>query len=74
MAGAFIDAGAGAVVSSLWDADDDQTALLMAAFHRHLAAGVTPAQALRSAQLDALTAHATPDRLRTWSLFRLDHP
>jgi CHAT domain-containing protein len=72
LAQAFLDAGAGAVISSLWDADDDRTASLMAALHRRLANGELPLSALRGAQLEMLKAPGGADGARTWSLFRLD--
>jgi CHAT domain-containing protein/tetratricopeptide (TPR) repeat protein len=49
---AFLDAGASRVVVSLWDVGDKPTAELMSRFYQgHLAAGLSPAQALREAQL-----------------------
>lgn len=69
---AFLDAGAGAVVSSLWEVDDAATAVLMNDFHRQLAAHVLPAEALRAAQLAMLGSvkeHAAP---RYWSAFRVE--
>lgn len=49
---AFLSAGASRVVVSLWDVEDKSTAELMSRFYEsHLAAGLSPAQALRQAQL-----------------------
>jgi CHAT domain-containing protein len=49
---AFLDAGATRVVFSLWDVEDQATAELMSCFYQgYLTAGLTPAQALREAQL-----------------------
>jgi CHAT domain-containing protein/tetratricopeptide (TPR) repeat protein len=49
----FMYAGATRVVSSLWQADDASTAELMGRFYRHmLKERMTPAAALRSAQID----------------------
>jgi len=42
------------VVASLWDVEDAATQRLMAAFHRQVAAGGNPAEALRDAQLELL--------------------
>lgn len=48
---AFIEAGAGAVLSSLWPVDDCSTALLMERFYaHHVGEGMGVAEALRSAQ------------------------
>jgi CHAT domain-containing protein/tetratricopeptide (TPR) repeat protein len=48
----FLQAGAPAVVSSLWSVNDLSTALLMERFYRgHLEEGLRPALALRHAQL-----------------------
>ena len=48
----FLQAGAPAIVSSLWSVDDRSTALLMERFYRnHLERGLTYAAALREAQL-----------------------
>ena len=51
LATAFLSAGAGGVVAARWRVDVRPTALLMAAFHRYLNAGASPAWALRRAQL-----------------------
>ncbi len=51
LAWAFLAAGARGVVVSHWLVDDDVTADLMSGFHRHLATGRDPAEALRRAQL-----------------------
>jgi len=49
----FMYAGAKRVVSSLWQADDESTAELMGHFYRHmLKERMTPAAALRAAQID----------------------
>jgi len=49
---AFMYAGAGRVVASLWNVDDEATAALMAKFYEGvLKEGQTPSQALRAAQL-----------------------
>jgi CHAT domain-containing protein len=48
---AFLQAGAGAVVATLWPVGDG-AADLMAAFHRALDGGRTPAEALRFAKLE----------------------
>lgn len=50
LAGAFLCAGAGAVVASLWRVDDAATAELMGELYGALAAGLAPVAALRHAQ------------------------
>jgi CHAT domain-containing protein len=49
---AFMVAGARSIVSALWEVDDTMTAALMRQFYRHLARGLEPAEALRSAKTD----------------------
>ncbi|MDT0309724.1 CHAT domain-containing protein [Streptomyces sp. DSM 44917] len=52
LATALVSAGAADVVGSRWSTRDGATALMMAVFHHHLAAGgLAPADALRAAQL-----------------------
>jgi CHAT domain-containing protein len=49
---AFLDAGASRVLVSLWDVEDRPTAELMSRFYQaHLVEGLSPARALRQAQL-----------------------
>ncbi len=50
---AFLAAGAAAVVTSLWMADDRSTGGQMHDFYGHLRRGLTPTGALRQAQLDS---------------------
>lgn len=49
---AFLYAGTPAVMSSLWDVDDESTALFMERFYRHLRKGKGRAEALRNAQAE----------------------
>jgi CHAT domain-containing protein len=51
---AFLTAGAGAVVGTLWPVDDAETAALFTEFHRRLRDGEGAAEALRHAQLSLL--------------------
>lgn len=57
---AFLRAGATGVLASLWPVDDAVTARFMADFHGALAAGQTPATALRGAQAALRTAFPHP--------------
>ncbi len=54
LAGAFMAAGAGGVVGSLWPLDDRATRPLMESFHRAYRDGGDAARALREAQLGML--------------------
>jgi CHAT domain-containing protein/tetratricopeptide (TPR) repeat protein len=51
LADAFLAAGASAVVGTLWDVEDRPTVHLSVGFHRELAKGATPHDALRTVQL-----------------------
>jgi CHAT domain-containing protein len=64
---AFLAAGANNVVGSLWDLDDRSAPDVAAAFHRRLAAGIAPAEALRQAQVESVGRKP----LATWSAFIL---
>lgn len=54
---AFLDAGAKAVVASLWNVEDESTTQLMEAFYRHLAENEDKATALRNAKRELLNAN-----------------
>lgn len=54
LARAFFEAGAHAVVASLWPLRDDEAAALVERFYRHLATGAGTSAALRAAQLEAM--------------------
>lgn len=70
LAWTFLRAGTDRVVATLWPVEDEPTAHLMMRFHQALAAGSTPAQALRRAQL-ALIESSDPglDHPKSWSGF-----
>jgi CHAT domain-containing protein len=68
---ALMVAGARQLIANLWDANDDSTAELMVnLYHRMLGDGLSPAAALREAQLSLLrTEHWSPPYY--WAGFRL---
>jgi CHAT domain-containing protein len=68
LARGFFAAGAPSLLVSLWNVDDDSTAMLMTDFYTRLQAGDRPAAALRHAQRAALKQHAHPF---FWSPFLL---
>jgi CHAT domain-containing protein/tetratricopeptide (TPR) repeat protein len=68
---AFLRAGVGQVVAGLWDVDDQSTAALMAGFYRELAAGASPAAALRHAKLAMLRAGGNFAKPYYWAPFQL---
>jgi CHAT domain-containing protein len=62
LARAFLSAGAGAVVGTLWPIDDAEAAALFSEFHRRIRAGEDAASALRHAQLALLRGNGTRSR------------
>ena len=56
----FLLAGANAVVSSLWQVNDDSTALLMQGFYKRLHAGQMPSRAIREAALKVREKYPHP--------------
>lgn len=66
LAYSFLAAGAPATVSTLWDVPDSSPTRLLVGFHRHLAGGAAPAEALRRAQREAIARGDTP---RAWAAF-----
>jgi CHAT domain-containing protein len=67
---AFLIAGAGAVVSSLWQVADDATAALMSAFYQSLSRG-RPADAALADAMGQVRAEPRWSDPRYWSAFRL---
>jgi CHAT domain len=65
---AFLLAGAGRVVASLWPVDDRITGEFMAAFHGALGRGDAPARALQQAQQSLRDRHPHPFH---WAAFAL---
>ncbi len=58
LARAFFQAGAQAVVASLWPLRDEEAQVLFASFYRHLGEGRTLTAALRAAQAERIAAGA----------------
>jgi CHAT domain-containing protein len=56
----FLVAGADAVVASRWSVDDAVSARLMVAFHRGLASGLDPVEALGRASRETAREHPDP--------------
>lgn len=69
VARSFLEAGASTVVGTLADVNDEITARLLHAFHRHLAAGDSAAEGLRKAQLDAIARGGDDAREENWAPF-----
>jgi len=66
----FLAAGVPAVVGTLWNVDDGDAAALAPRFHRALRDGLSPAEALRRAQLQLKTGpDAALRHPRAWSGF-----
>ncbi|WP_096604114.1 CHAT domain-containing protein [Calothrix sp. NIES-2100] len=71
LAGAAVRAGARSTLASLWQIDDQSTALFVGAFYKQLKSGkVTKAQALRYAQLQLLQ-HPNYNAPSFWSAYVL---
>ncbi|WP_163992822.1 CHAT domain-containing tetratricopeptide repeat protein [Pyxidicoccus caerfyrddinensis] len=60
LARAFFEAGSRAVVASLWPLRDDEAAVLVERFYRHLTRGMSASAALRAAQLEAIEDGQSP--------------
>ena len=56
LARAFLEAGAGAVLASLWPLEDEEASILLSSFARSLGRGRSVAGALSAAQRDAVDA------------------
>jgi CHAT domain-containing protein/tetratricopeptide (TPR) repeat protein len=68
---AFLRAGTKRVVAGLWDVDDRSTAELMDRFYERLAAGASPASALRDAKLAFLARGGNVAKPYYWAPFQL---
>jgi CHAT domain-containing protein len=71
LAGAFLAAGAGSVVSTLWAVEDGATAQWMAFFYKELARGKHPSLALRDAQVRLRQRSSAYSHPYYWSAFVL---
>lgn len=71
LAGAFLAAGAGSVVSTLWAVEDGATAQWMAFFYEELARGKHPSLALRDAQVRLRRRSSAYSHPYYWSAFVL---
>jgi len=65
---AFLAAGAGSVVGTLWEVEDASTREMSTLFHRELRKGATPAAALRTTQLEMIRRNAAPS---VWASLQL---
>jgi CHAT domain-containing protein/tetratricopeptide (TPR) repeat protein len=59
----FLAAGAASVIATLWPIDDDAAARFFPRVHRYLARGMSPAEALRAAQLESIQRGDVPASL-----------
>lgn len=71
LAWAFLRAGSTSVIAGLWDVDDQSTASLMTATYAGLAAGQTPAEALRAAKLRLLAEGGNLAKPYYWAPFQV---
>ena len=72
LAGVAIRAGARSTLASLWQIDDEATALFVGEFYRELATGkVTKAEALRRAQVSFLRKYPNYSRPGYWGAYVL---
>ena len=69
VARAFLAAGVPNVIATLWPIDDAAAADFFPRVHRHLAAGVAPAEALRAAQLECIQRREAP--LGIWAAVQI---
>jgi len=60
--------GSDNVIASNWNVSDDETSRLMKAVYREMAAGKSPAAALREGQMELIARGATP---ANWAAFHL---
>jgi len=71
-ANAFLAAGAGNTVATLWDVEDAAARQFSTRFHRQLRNGKSPANAARATQLEMLHSENVSIRApRTWAAFQV---
>lgn len=68
---AFLQAGAQNVIAGLWDVNDRSTAVLMDRLYAEIAAGRSPAAALRAAKLELLRSAGPYRKPYYWAPFQL---
>lgn len=71
LAGVSVRAGARSTLASLWQIDDQATAIFIGEFYRELASKVTKAEALRRAQLSLLKNYPNYSRPGYWAPYVL---
>jgi CHAT domain-containing protein/tetratricopeptide (TPR) repeat protein len=59
----FLSAGSPSVIATLWPIADDAAAVFFPRLHRRLAEGLSPAEALRETQQEAIRRHDIPPSL-----------
>jgi CHAT domain-containing protein len=70
LAHAMLASGVPSVVGGLWDVDDRASRIFFVTFHRHVAAGMEPARALRATQLELWRSEDPALRSpATWAAF-----
>jgi CHAT domain-containing protein len=71
LARSFMEAGAQAVVASLWDVGDRDTRVLMRGFYSGIRAGLSPDEALRVTQLQMIRAGGELAAPKAWASFQV---
>lgn len=69
LARSFLAAGASAVVGTLTNVDDARAAELLTSFHRRIREGATAAEALRAAQMEAISRGGSAADPGQWAQF-----
>jgi CHAT domain-containing protein len=69
---AFLMAGAGSVISTLWEIDDSSSLFLMKRFYAHLTAGQSAASALTAAKRDMLRTFGDKAVPYQWAAFTIE--